>query len=47
MAKSQIQKFREAARDLGTYDNEKRFKERLSEVARQRPALRLKKVAKR
>jgi hypothetical protein len=34
--KTQIQKFREAARDLETDDNEKRFNEKLGKIARQK-----------
>jgi hypothetical protein len=33
-AKSQIDKFRQAARELETDDNEKRFNERLGKIAR-------------
>jgi hypothetical protein len=36
--KTQVQKFREAARDLETDDNEKRFNERLGKIARQKTA---------
>jgi hypothetical protein len=36
--KTQVQKFREAARDLETDDNEKRFNERLGKIAKQKPA---------
>ncbi len=35
--KSQVQKFREAARDLETDDSEKRFNERLGKIAKQKP----------
>jgi len=37
-AKSQIQKFRKAARELETDDSEKRFNEKLGKIARQKPA---------
>ena len=33
-----MQKFREAARELGTDNSEKRFNERLGKIARQKPA---------
>jgi hypothetical protein len=36
--KTQIQKFREAARELGTDNSEKRFNERLGKIAKQKPA---------
>jgi hypothetical protein len=36
--KTQIQKFPEAARDLETDNNEKRFNEKLGKIARQKPA---------
>jgi hypothetical protein len=36
-AKSQIDKFKEAARELETDDSEKRFNERLGKIARQKP----------
>jgi hypothetical protein len=36
--KTQIQKFRAAARELGTDDNEKRFNEKLQKIAKQKPA---------
>jgi hypothetical protein len=36
--KTQIQKFREAARELETDDNEKRFNEKLGKIAKQKPA---------
>ena len=36
--KSQIEKFKQAARDLETDDNEKRFNERLGKMAKQKPA---------
>ena len=35
--KSQVEKFREAARDLETDDSEKRFNEKLGKIARQKP----------
>jgi hypothetical protein len=35
---SQTEKFRQAARDLETDDDEKRFDERLEKIARQKPA---------
>jgi hypothetical protein len=35
--KSQVEKFRDAAREGGTDDDEKRFNERLKEIARQKP----------
>jgi len=35
--KSQIDKFKQAARDIETDDNEKRFNERLGKIARQKP----------
>jgi hypothetical protein len=35
--KAQIQKFKEAARELETDDNEKRFNERLGKIAKQKP----------
>jgi hypothetical protein len=34
----QIDAFRQAARDLETDDNEKRFNERLGKIAKQKPA---------
>ena len=37
-SKSQVQKFREAARDLEADESEKRFNERLSKIAKQKPA---------
>jgi hypothetical protein len=37
MTKSQIQKFKEAARKLGADDSEKRFNERLGKIARRKP----------
>jgi hypothetical protein len=37
-AKSQIDKFRQAARELETDDNEKRFNEKLGKIAKQKPA---------
>jgi hypothetical protein len=36
--KTQIQKFREAARELETDDDEKSFNEKLGKIARQKPA---------
>jgi hypothetical protein len=36
-AKRQVDKFKEAARDLETDDNEKRFNEKLGKIARQKP----------
>jgi hypothetical protein len=36
--KSQVQKFREAARDLEADDSEKRFNERLGKIAKQKPS---------
>jgi hypothetical protein len=35
--KSQVEKFREAARDLETDDDEQRFDEQLEKIARQKP----------
>ncbi|MGY4574864.1 hypothetical protein [Bradyrhizobium sp. USDA 3256] len=35
--KSQIEKFKQAARDLEADDNEKRFNERLGRIAKQKP----------
>jgi hypothetical protein len=35
--KTQVQKFREAARDLETDDSEKHFNERLSKIAKAKP----------
>lgn len=35
--KSQVAKFREAARSLETDDSERRFDERLEKIARQKP----------
>jgi hypothetical protein len=35
--KTQIQKFREAARELETDDSEKRFNERLGKIAKAKP----------
>jgi hypothetical protein len=37
-ASSQVAKFRQAAHDLETDDNEKRFNEKLGKIARQKPA---------
>jgi hypothetical protein len=36
-ATKQIDKFKQAARELGTDDSEKRFNERLGKIARQKP----------
>jgi hypothetical protein len=36
--KTQVRKFREAARELETDDDEKRFDERLGKIAKQKPA---------
>jgi hypothetical protein len=36
--KSQVEKFRQASREAGTDDDEKRFDERLKEIARKKPA---------
>jgi hypothetical protein len=39
MAKqSQLDKFKQAARELATADDEKRFNERLGKIAKQKPA---------
>ena len=35
--KSQLDKFKQAARDLETDDSEKRFNEKLGKIARQKP----------
>jgi hypothetical protein len=35
---SQVQKFRQAARDLEADDSEKRFNERLGKIAKRKPA---------
>jgi hypothetical protein len=35
---TQIAKFRQAARELGADDSEKRFNEKLGKIARQKPA---------
>jgi hypothetical protein len=35
--KSQIDKFKQAARELETDDDEKRFNEKLGKIARQKP----------
>lgn len=35
--KSQIERFKEAARELGTDDDEERFNERLRKMAKQKP----------
>jgi hypothetical protein len=45
-SKSQVQKFREAARELETDDNEKRFNERLGKIAKQKPGAPVKKSKK-
>jgi hypothetical protein len=45
-SKSQVQKFREAARELETDDNEKRFNERLGKIAKQTPGAPVKKSKK-
>jgi hypothetical protein len=37
-SKSQIDKFKEATPALGTDDSEKRFNEKLGEIARRKPA---------
>ncbi|WFU33064.1 hypothetical protein QA635_00940 [Bradyrhizobium brasilense] len=37
--KSQIDKFKQAARDLETDGNEKRFNERLGKIAKQKPGV--------
>jgi hypothetical protein len=37
-AKSQVEKFKEAARELETDDSEKRFNEKLGKIAKQKPA---------
>ncbi|WP_170167165.1 hypothetical protein [Paracoccus methylarcula] len=36
--KSQIERFKEAARELGADDDEERFNERLKKLATQKPA---------
>jgi hypothetical protein len=36
--KAQIEKFKEAARELETDDDEKRFNEKLGKIARQKPS---------
>ncbi len=36
--KSQLEKFKDAARELETDDDEKRFDERLGKIARQKPS---------
>jgi hypothetical protein len=36
--KSQIDKFKQAARELETDDSEKRFNEKLGKIAKQKPA---------
>jgi hypothetical protein len=36
--KKQIQRFREAARELETDNSEKRFNEKLGKIARQKPS---------
>ena len=45
--KSQIVKFRDAARELETDDNEKRFNERLGKIAKRKPPVPAKKSKKR
>ena len=45
--KSQISKFKRAARDLGADDSEKRFNERLGKIARAKPPAPAKKSKKR
>ena len=35
--KSQLDKFKEAARELGADDDDKRFEERLKQIVRQKP----------
>ena len=35
--KSQVQKFREAAKEAGTDDDEQRFDEKLGKIAKQKP----------
>jgi len=42
-AKSQIEKFKQAARELETDDNEKHFNEKLSKIAKQNPPAKLSK----
>jgi hypothetical protein len=37
-AAKQVDKFKQAARDLETDDDEKRFNEKLEKIARQKPA---------
>jgi hypothetical protein len=44
---SQVARFRAAARELETDDNEKRFNERLGKIAKQKPADPPKKTKKR
>lgn len=47
MAKTaQVEKFQQAARELETDDNEKRFNEKLGKLARQKPAKPKKKAKK-
>jgi hypothetical protein len=46
-SKSQVQKFREAARDLEADNSEKRFNERLGKIAKQKPPAPAKKSKKR
>jgi hypothetical protein len=36
--KGQLAKFKQAARELGTDDSEKRFNEKLGKIARQKPS---------
>jgi hypothetical protein len=42
-SKSQVQKFREAARELETDDSEKRFNEKLGKIAKRKPSAFLRK----
>lgn len=37
--KSQIEKFKQAARELETDDDEKRFNEKLGKISRQKPSM--------
>ena len=37
-SKSQVQKFKQAAREIGTDESEKRFNEKLGKIAKQKPA---------
>jgi hypothetical protein len=43
---TQLEKFKKAARQLETDDNEKRFNEKLGKIAKQKPAGRPKKLTK-